>query len=85
MAFPKFRPGFRRASTENPSNEDAITAAPENDDTPAAAKGDDNAAENDPEKRSLELPTEDAQRGVQHVEAVALTWSKKWLAAVFGK
>jgi hypothetical protein len=29
------------------------------------------------------LPTEDAQRGVQQVEAVALTWSKPYLITVF--
>lgn len=29
------------------------------------------------------VPTEDAQRGVQQVEAVTLTWSKPYLIAVF--
>jgi hypothetical protein len=35
--------------------------------------------------RGEERVSEDAQRGVQHVEAVTLTWSKKTLIAVFFK
>ncbi|RMZ75032.1 hypothetical protein DV737_g5487, partial [Chaetothyriales sp. CBS 132003] len=35
------------------------------------------------DKPEIELPSEDAQRGVQHAEAVTLTWSKKTLTAVF--
>ncbi|RMZ87935.1 hypothetical protein DV736_g4837, partial [Chaetothyriales sp. CBS 134916] len=34
-------------------------------------------------KPEPERPAEDAQRGVQHAQAVSLTWSKKTLAAVF--
>lgn len=89
MAFSKFRPGFRRATTDAPTDapvqEDAISPAPENKTTTTATADAEAAAENDPEKPSLELPTQDAQRGVQNVEAVALTWSKKGLAAIFGK
>jgi hypothetical protein len=29
------------------------------------------------------VPTEDAQRGVQDIEAAALTWTKPYLIAVF--
>ena len=39
--------------------------------------------EQDPEKDLV--PAEDAQRGVQEVEAVALTWTKPYLIAVFIK
>lgn len=34
---------------------------------------------------NVELPTEDAQRGVHDVEAVTLTWTKTTLVAVFLK
>lgn len=38
---------------------------------------------NDHDKPQLDLPSEDAQRGVQGVQAVTLTWSKKSLVTVF--
>jgi hypothetical protein len=37
------------------------------------------------EKPQLVLPDEDAQRGVQDIEAVTLSWSKTALIAVFIK
>jgi hypothetical protein len=39
----------------------------------------------DAEAPAAERPTEDAQRGVQNVEAVTLTWSKKALVGIFIK
>lgn len=41
------------------------------------------ATDNANDKPELERPTEDAQRGVQNVEAVTLTWSKRSLVLVF--
>ncbi|OAA65336.1 Major facilitator superfamily domain, general substrate transporter [Niveomyces insectorum RCEF 264] len=41
------------------------------------------AADDFPSKDPEDIPTEDAQRGVQEVEAVTLTWSKPSLIAVF--
>lgn len=72
---------FRAVLRRSPSREaDAVTEI-----TPVQ---DANTPRDDPEaddkKSSLELPDEQAQRGVQDVEAVALAWSKKSLVAVFG-
>ena len=85
MGFPQFRPAPRPGSTENAANDDTITTAPVIEPGTAPVKDGEDATENDPEKPPIDLPTENAQRGVQHVEAVALTWTKKGLAAIFAK
>ncbi|EYE91536.1 putative MFS siderophore iron transporter [Aspergillus ruber CBS 135680] len=41
------------------------------------------SADHVPDETQPDAPTEEAQRGVQNVEAVTLTWSKKSLIAVF--
>jgi hypothetical protein len=46
---------------------------------------DDAAVVNGSDESRPEHPSEDLQRGVQHVEAVTLTWSKASLIAVFLK
>ncbi|CAK7210645.1 hypothetical protein SBRCBS47491_000845 [Sporothrix bragantina] len=52
--------------------------------TPAHAPADINLeADELPNKDAADLPTQDAQQGVQAVEAVALTWTKTSLIAVF--
>lgn len=43
------------------------------------------STENHDDGPKIELPTEDAQKGVKDVEAVTLTWSKTTLIAVFAK
>ncbi|TGO14497.1 hypothetical protein BTUL_0052g00350 [Botrytis tulipae] len=96
-ALSKFRPGFRRKATEDIINESSEVAMADmsssNEKTPAkpAVIGADDAispsSANDlPISEQAEkdaLPTETAQRGVQEVEAVALTWTKPMLIAVF--
>jgi len=79
----RFRPGFRRTSTDlndkSTTTKDSSSAekAPETS-TEAAVAEDSNAATSD-------LPNEEAQRGVRMVEAVTLTWSKRALIAIFIK
>ena len=82
--FPKFRPGFRRTTTDNasPSVPQDITLA-ENSKDPAVVYSTDAPAGNDNDEAPSELPSEDVQGGVQNIEAVTLTWSKKSLVAVF--
>jgi hypothetical protein len=76
--FSKFKGVLRRAPTSEAGN----TAA---EITPVQDTG---VTRDDPEadekKSDLDLPDENAQRGVQDVEAVALAWSKKSLITVFG-
>lgn len=47
--------------------------------------GADEANDNEPYKPDPELPDLDAQRGVQDVEAITLSWSRNALIAVFLK
>ncbi|KAI9164073.1 Siderophore iron transporter mirB [Paramyrothecium foliicola] len=76
VSLPKFRPPFRRATTSEAATEVAVSTAVEgNKDTPVG--------EQEPEKPLSEAPNEDTQQGVQNVEAVTLTWSKKALTAAF--
>ncbi|KAK6594962.1 MFS siderophore iron [Botrytis cinerea] len=96
-ALSKFRPGFRRKATEdiiNESSEVAMADMPasneKNSATPAVTGADDTISSSNandlPISEQAEkdaLPTENAQRGVQEVEAVALTWTKPMLIAVF--
>lgn len=82
--FPKSRPGFRRATTDDagPSVPLDSTLA-ENRKDPAVVSATDATASNDNDEPPSELPSEDVQGGVQNIEAVTLTWSKKSLVAVF--
>jgi len=78
--IPKLCAGFRRSSPQ----EDAITTIAV--ETPAGDRKTDAAAQDGPAEepeKPFELPTEDAQKGVQTIEAVTLTWSKPSLIAVF--
>ncbi|KAK6369569.1 uncharacterized protein PV06_09734 [Exophiala oligosperma] len=82
--LPKLRPGFRRTATEDAANTVAMSSVTDNEKNPATANDDisPNTVNSDggqpPDK-----PVEEAQRGVQNVEAVTLTWSKKSLIALF--
>ncbi|KAF7909328.1 uncharacterized protein EAF01_003046 [Botrytis porri] len=96
-ALSKFRPGFRRKATEdiiNESSEVAMADMPSSnekdaakpavtgaDDTISSSNANDVPISEEAEKDVL--PTATAQRGVQEVEAVALTWTKSMLIAVF--
>ncbi|KAF7955575.1 hypothetical protein EAE96_004501 [Botrytis aclada] len=96
-ALSKFRPGFRRKATEDIINESSevamgdMSSSNEKNTTKPAVTGADDAispssANDVPISEEAEkdvLPTETAQRGVQEVEAVALTWTKSMLIAVF--
>ncbi|KAF7871962.1 uncharacterized protein EAF02_009067 [Botrytis sinoallii] len=96
-ALSKFRPGFRRKATEDIINEssevamaDMSSSNEKNPAKPAVTGADDtispSSANDVPISEQAEkdvLPTETAQRGVQEVEAVALTWTKPMLVAVF--
>ncbi|ESZ91231.1 MFS transporter, SIT family, siderophore-iron:H+ symporter [Sclerotinia borealis F-4128] len=93
-AFSKFRPGFRRRATEDIINESAEVAMadlPSSDEKNTTVNGTNDVIS--PSTGSIEpiseeaekdvMPTEGAQRGVQEVEAVALTWTKPYLIMVF--
>ncbi|EXJ88098.1 hypothetical protein A1O1_05026 [Capronia coronata CBS 617.96] len=91
VGIPKFRPGFRRATTDT-SSAVPVTELTTNDkitevDAPNAgapeAQGEGDAENISDLKAEADLPADDAQRGVQNVEAVTLTWSKRSLIAVF--
>ncbi|KAJ8069487.1 hypothetical protein OCU04_003140 [Sclerotinia nivalis] len=93
-AFAKFRPGYRRKATEdmiNESSEVAMADMPSSNEKNPTVSGTDDAispsnASDGPISEQVEkdaLPTETAQRGVQEVEAVALTWTKPYLISVF--
>jgi hypothetical protein len=82
VSFPKFRPSFRRATT-NEAAADVVAMS-------TTTQGGKDAAVVEPvpdltDKPAAELPAEDGQRGVQNVEAVTLIWSKKSLAMIFIK
>jgi len=84
-SFAKLRPGFRRSTTEGPpaaSNElsDVVVEEPKRDTTL-----DGPVVESELGPSPADRPSQDAQRGVQEVEAVTLTWSKTTLIAVFLK
>ncbi|KIY02720.1 uncharacterized protein Z520_01185 [Fonsecaea multimorphosa CBS 102226] len=86
--FPKFRPGFRRTTTndaENPLPMTPLGVGGSQKDTAAITSVEATIGSSSNEEASHEAqnPTEDAQRGVQDVEAVTLTWSKRSLVAVF--
>lgn len=93
MGLPKFR--FHKSPITAPEGEVApepysMTAIGETktagqiDITPAAAMSPaDVDTDEPPSKDPEDVPTDDAQRGIQDVEAVTLTWSKPSLIAVF--
>ncbi|KAH6680078.1 MFS transporter [Plectosphaerella plurivora] len=75
--FSKFKSVLRRSPTGAEADNTAEITPVQNTDE----------ARDDPEaneKKSLDLPDENAQRGVQDVEAVALAWTKRSLITVFG-
>ncbi|KAL5322888.1 hypothetical protein ACEPPN_010867 [Leptodophora sp. 'Broadleaf-Isolate-01'] len=81
--FSRFKPDFLRKKEETAAVDSTL---PVDDKNPATVTGDGIArtqepASDDPEKDVV--PAEDAQRGVQQVEAVTLTWTKPYLIAVF--
>lgn len=87
----RFRPGFRRPTTEDAAGTSvAMTPIPVNEKNQAVSGSQDaivpDNRHEEPEVEQPEkdvLPTEDAQRGVQQVEAVTLTWTKPYLIAAF--
>lgn len=91
VSLSRFRPGFRRAAIENEAQSVAIAGAPASSNEKNPTTGIDdvftpNNGQIDPASEDAEkdvLPTEDAQRGVQEVEAVTLTWTKPYLVSVF--
>ena len=81
--FDKLRDASGRTPTDNTVTSVAVDTLEVNEKHPAStdytSAGDSNGAP------QSELPSEELQRGVQNVEAVTLTWSKKTLIAVFLK
>lgn len=75
----KIRSVFHRKAAEDADSPAVTTTVEEN--KHGVGSPDDANVENDP--KFEELVSEDAQRGVQNVEAVTLTWSKNSLIAVF--
>lgn len=85
-SFSRFRPAFLRKKDEITTAVDMTLAA--EDKTTTIVDVDGIAHNQEPAGDDLEkdiVPTEDAQRGVQEVEAVTLTWTKPYLIAVFLK
>ncbi|KAG9780833.1 MFS general substrate transporter, partial [Aureobasidium melanogenum] len=97
VGISKFRPGFRRTTTDGPSTAAVpmTDAAAVDGKTPGISAQDaintdvsgprevgSVLSDNGPDK-PLEQPADDAQRGVQMAEAVTLTWSKRSLISVF--
>merc|ERR1712000_88167 len=74
----------RLPSTHDLAGSVAMSPMTENEKHPATSSAEGPRTSNgDAEAPAAELPTEDAQRGVQNVEAITLTWSKKALVAIF--
>ncbi|TVY81985.1 Siderophore iron transporter mirB [Lachnellula suecica] len=84
-ALSRFRPGLRRTATDDVTPAVAMAGLSSSEKNPAVNGTQDVISPvitgGKPEESFL--PTEDAQRGVQQVEAVALTWTKPYLVAVF--
>jgi hypothetical protein len=81
----RLMPGFyqTKARSEHASNPMALGTISKADKAPAATSAEDaNTADIFAEVQA-KLPAQDAQRGVQDVEAVTLTWSKQSLVTVF--
>lgn len=81
VGFTKFRPGFKRNATEQPDPSTAIEHVEREKRDPT----DDVTVVNEDDESGSHLPDQDLQRGVQDVEAVTLTWSKRSLIIVFFK
>lgn len=84
----RFKPLLRHSAPEETAAPATTTGTSEKhatvadtSDAIASHPGNDDLAVEQPEKDLV--PTEDAQRGVQQVEAVTLTWTKPYLIAVF--
>ena len=77
----RLRAAFRRRNTDETEAPVAVTSEQQNkvDPSPEVGPAVDLAAPEDV------VPAEDAQRGVQDVEAVTLSWSKRSLIMVFVK
>ena len=80
--IPNLRPGFRRAATDDASTSVAITF-PTQEKHPEIPGAQAAAISNDRKEEQSKQPIRDAQRGVQDVQAVTLTWSRKSLIVVF--
>jgi hypothetical protein len=81
---------FRQSPTKDEHPSAAMAGIPLSEkNTTVNATDDVMSSANDQDEPAVErsekdlMPTEDAQRGVQQVEAVALTWTKPHLIAVF--
>lgn len=86
--IPKIRAAFRRTTTDDASPSVAMNTVEEDKITQEDKKDlatDGTTESNSNGEPKVELPSEDLQRGVQKVEAVALAWTKKSLIAVFLK
>lgn len=86
----KLRLRFGRKRAEDEGTTVNMNGLPADDKIPdvTASTGDTISPNNEPAIEDPEkdlVPTEDAQRGVQQVEAVTLTWTKPYLIAVFIK
>lgn len=88
--FSRFRPKFLQNTIEDEGTSTPMTNPPSDknnsnisgtNDAISPNNGNDEPAAEQAEKDVL--PTEDAQRGVQQVEAVTLTWTKPYLITVF--
>ncbi|KAF7595471.1 hypothetical protein BBP40_005807 [Aspergillus hancockii] len=77
----RFRASFRRSTGETPVTSVDVNMVEKNHEASAT---DPATATNGRVEPQEEVPTEDTQHGVKHVEAVTLTWSKTSLIAVFG-
>ncbi|KAL4804591.1 major facilitator superfamily-domain-containing protein [Aspergillus unguis] len=74
----RLRSAFRRQNTQESVTPVAVDTTQESKTDPSPESGNDLV---NPEDAAV--PTEDAQRGVQDVEAVTMTWTKGTLIAVF--
>jgi hypothetical protein len=86
----RFRLGFRRSPNDDEAPSVAATELSPNEQKPTVSGTTDDVSpssgHNEPAVEQAEkdvVPTEDAQRGVQQVEAVTLTWTKPYLISVF--
>lgn len=86
----RFKGVFRQTEAENDSPSQVVPPVISNEKNPTTSGTNDailhDNGHDEPEVENPEkdlVPTEDAQRGVQQVEAVALTWTKPYLIAVF--
>lgn len=82
----KFRPGFGRTTTDDAIKLATINTKEQTDQEAIEEQNTENVTENPADDLSKpDLPTQGLQRGVQDVESVTRTWSKKALVAVFLK